>query len=179
MALILFLYVMQAAIETLQSRLTCNKLNFKYFPIQKKQLKSPIQLSLASTRTTKTTKGNPFQVDNLLYIDNGACLFETLKELTTVSQIIYYHFMKFGLQMHVGMKKQKSKKEAKFYPPSLLEAEGKKDVPINLQQNNGEHSIQSMNKFKYLGSLTTPCLTLGMRIPVMRFQFPVIDIFLR
>ena len=29
MALILFLYIMQAAIETLQSRLTYNKLNFK------------------------------------------------------------------------------------------------------------------------------------------------------
>jgi len=52
-------------------------------------------------------KGNPFQVDNLLYVDNGAFLFETLKELTTASQIIYDHFMKFGLQMQVGMKKQK------------------------------------------------------------------------
>ena len=97
MALILFLYVMQAAIKTLQSRLTCNKLNFKYFPIQKNS--SKVQYGWLSLQPkAKTMKGNPFQVDNLLYIDDGAFLFETLKELTTASQIIYDHFMKLGLQ---------------------------------------------------------------------------------
>jgi len=81
---ILFLYVMQAAIKTLPSRLTCNKLNFKYFPIQKNN--SKVQYSHLSLQPKpKTTKGNPFQVDNLLYIDDGAFLLETLKELTTAS----------------------------------------------------------------------------------------------
>ena len=49
--------------------------------------------------------------------------------------------------------------EAMFSPPSLLEAEEEKDVPTNLQLNNGEHTIQFTNKFKYLGSLIKPCLT--------------------
>ena len=125
MAPILFLYIMQAAIETLQSRLTCNKLNFKYFPIQKNN--SKVQYGHLSLQPKpKTTKGNPFQVDNHLYIDDGAFLFKILEELTTASQTIYDHCMKFWLQMHVGTKKQMSKTEAMFFPPSLLEAEEKK-----------------------------------------------------
>jgi len=35
MALILFLYIMQAAIESLHTKLTCNKLEFHYFPDKK------------------------------------------------------------------------------------------------------------------------------------------------
>jgi len=79
-----------------------------------------------SNQNLKPMKGNPFQVDDLLYIDDGAFLFDTLEELTTASQIIYDHFMKFGLQMHVSTKDQKSKTETIFFPPSLLEAEEKK-----------------------------------------------------
>ena len=125
MAPILFLYVMRAAIKTLQSRLTCNKLNFKYFSIQKK--KSKVQYGCLSLQPKpKTMKGTSFQVDNLLYIDDGAFLFERLKELATATQIIYDHFTKFGWQMHVGTKIQKSKAKAMFFPPSLLEVEGKK-----------------------------------------------------
>ena len=53
-----------------------------------------------------------------------------------------------------------------FCPPSLLEVEEEKekDLPANLQLNNGEQSIQFMNKFKYLGSWITPCLMENMEI---------------
>ena len=92
--------------------------------------------------------GNPFQVDR------RAFLFVTLKELSTTSQLIYDHFMKFWLQMHVGATKVKN--GGNLFP-TLLEVE-EKDVTTNLQLNNGKHSIQFMNKFKYLGSLIMPCL---------------------
>jgi len=72
---ILFLYIMQAAIESLHTQLTCNKLEFCYFTDKKS---STCQYGrLALQLKPKTTKGNAFQIDDLLYVDDGTFLFST------------------------------------------------------------------------------------------------------
>ena len=55
--------------------------------------------------------------------------------------------------------RNKSLEQRQCFPTLSPRSERKKDVPTNLQLNNGENTIQFINKIKYLGSLITPCLT--------------------
>jgi len=99
-----------------------------------------------------------FQVDNLLYVDDGAFLLRTLNELKIASQTIHDHFSKFGLQVHVGTNKQ-IKNRSNVCPPSLLLAMNQTELPPSFKLNDGKNDIHFTNKFKYLGSIITPCLT--------------------
>ena len=142
--------------ESLHVKLTCDKLEFRDFPDQK----SFCQYGrLALQPKPKTTKGNAFQIDDLLYVDDGTFLFSTLTEMKEAMQTIHDHFAKFGLQMHIGSKNAKLKTEAMFFPSSLTQAESQKTLPKNFDLNNGANHVQFTDKFKYFGSITTPCLT--------------------
>ena len=95
----------------------------------------------------------------MLYVDDGTFLFSTLTEMKDATQTIHDHFARFRLQMHIGSKKAKSKTEAMFFPSSLIQAESQKTLPENFDLNNGANHVQFTDKFKYLGSMITPCLT--------------------
>jgi len=90
MASILFPYIMQATIESLHPKLTCNIPNYKYFPSQENATKwlygrLDLQPNLESTRKSKSS----FPVNNLLDVDDGAFLLEALDELKVASQNIH------------------------------------------------------------------------------------------
>ena len=53
----------------------------------------------------------------VLYVDNSALTFEECDQLTQGLTLIYYHFTRFGLEMHVGEGKSASKTECVFFPP--------------------------------------------------------------
>ena len=160
MAPVLFLYVMQAAIETLRTKLTCNKPSLSYFPTQPNAAKQIFgRLNLQPKPNTTKKNQSSFQIDNLLYIDDGAFLFESLDDLKSATQTIHDHFSKFGLQMHSGTKNQKSKTEAMYIPASLMAASCKSTLPLEFKINGEVNTIHFANKFKYLGSIITPCLT--------------------
>ena len=63
--------------------------------------------------------GTAFQLNSLLFVNDGAFLFQNRADIEEESQIIHTHFAHFSLQMHVGTKDSKSKMEAMFFPPSL------------------------------------------------------------
>ena len=52
----------------------------------------------------------------ILYIDNGAFTFEDRDQLTRGLNLIYQHFTRFGLEMHVGKGEKASKTECVFFP---------------------------------------------------------------
>ena len=47
----------------------------------------------------------------MLYVDDGAFDFETRKEMEVGSNLVFNHFRRFGLQMHIGSKSKPSKTE--------------------------------------------------------------------
>ena len=53
----------------------------------------------------------------VLYVDDGAFNFEDRDQLTIDLNLIYQHFTRFGLKMHVEKGKKASKTECVFFPP--------------------------------------------------------------
>ena len=58
----------------------------------------------------------------VLYVDNGAFLFEDRDQLTRGLNLIYQHFIRFGLEMHVDKGKKAPKTKCVFFsPPELMD----------------------------------------------------------
>ena len=76
MAGILFLFVIQAATETYEPVKEPEEeaIEFRYFKIQKGDKKQHGKLVRQNTKSSRSK----IQVDNLLYMDDGAFLFTTL-----------------------------------------------------------------------------------------------------
>ena len=53
----------------------------------------------------------------LLYVEDGAFTFEDHDKLTRGLNLIYQHFTRFGLEMHLGKGKKASKTKCVFFPP--------------------------------------------------------------
>ena len=80
-------------------------------------------------------KGTPFNLDYLLYVNDGAFIFENRKDIQSGSQTMYNHFACFSLQMHIGNSTNKSKTEAMYFPTALHKAKQDKN-PEDLILNN-------------------------------------------
>ena len=52
-----------------------------------------------------------------LYVDDGAFLFGTREDLRRGMELIYHHFARFGLEMHIRHGTSESKTECVFFPP--------------------------------------------------------------
>jgi hypothetical protein len=52
-----------------------------------------------------------------LYIDDGAFIFASWADLTRVLELVYKHFGRLGLEMHIGGGTSPSKMECVFFPP--------------------------------------------------------------
>ena len=53
----------------------------------------------------------------VLYVDNGAFPFEDRLQLELGLSLIHNHFLKFGIEMHIGRGNKASKTEFIFFPP--------------------------------------------------------------
>jgi hypothetical protein len=92
----------------------------------------------------------------LLYVDDGAFMFETEEEMVRGAELIAEHFKVFGLKMHYGKDGGKSKTEAMYFLPNLQpqnymseeEAERKR-FPVL------DGYVTMTKRFKYLGSWIT------------------------
>ena len=94
MAPVLFLFIMQAFAETLEANWTKWGLQSpEYNYMNKGKLQG--RLFNQSTKATGTT----FNLFYLLFVDDGAFIFNYKQQLIKVSELIYDHFKKFGLQI--------------------------------------------------------------------------------
>jgi hypothetical protein len=65
----------------------------------------------------KLTKITAYEILQCLYIDDGAFPFGTRRDLEKGMELIYHHFGRFGLEMHIGQGTSMSKTECIFFPP--------------------------------------------------------------
>ena len=122
---VLFLFLMLAATDSFTSSYTHeNKPIYHYFPSNKDPNKQKGRLTKQPTQS----KGTTIEVDNLLYVDDGAFVCTTLQSLTTLTQALFTHLAKFGLKMHVGTTNEKSKSVAVFFPATLKGTQQQKIV---------------------------------------------------
>ncbi len=47
-------------------------------------------------------KSRIIKVKNLIYVNDGAFLFNNKNDLERLTQELHRHFLKFGLKMHIG-----------------------------------------------------------------------------
>jgi len=65
----------------------------------------------------KSTKLTAYEILQCLYVDDGAFPFGTRGDLQKGMELIYRHFGRFGLEMHIGQGASTSKTECVFFPP--------------------------------------------------------------
>eukprot|EP00978_Attheya_sp_CCMP212_P016715 scaffold44003_cov57-Attheya_sp.AAC.1 len=94
------------------------------------------------------SKGAEFDLFYFLYVDDGAMLFDTREDLAKGTQLLFSHFARFGLEMHIGIGDKKSKTECVHFPAV------NQQQPANLENIQVEQGFVSFtNCFKYLGSI--------------------------
>ena len=164
MSPVLFLFVIQAFLETLQ--LKAQPAQFAFFP-EKKNSSSKSQNGRLLSQNT-TAKGSPFSFNTSFYVDDSFFLFHSRSELHQAITQLDKHFSRFGLIMHLGSNSIKSKSEAMFFPASLKQA--RHDFENNILPDDiilsDNKKVHFVNKFKYLGSLITPLLNEDIEIEV-------------
>jgi len=106
----LFLFPMQAAIETFEKLTTQPKLEFRYHPFTQNPTKQKGRFQGQEMKW----EGKKCLIDNLLYVDDGAFAYSSKQELEKGTQQLHDHLAKFGLQLHVGLENTKSKTEAMY-----------------------------------------------------------------
>ena len=156
MSAVLFLYVIHAFTETL--RIDAQPTQFAFFPENKNGNLSTCKGRLLSQ--SSTAKGKPFYFNSSFYVDDSFFIFQTRHELLQTIIQLDKHFSRFGLIMHLGSEKSKSKSEAMFFPASLKQAKNESDnniLPADLLLPNNK-KVHYVTKFKYLGSIITPLL---------------------
>ena len=101
MALLLFLFLMQAMSESLKMKQnkdnTISKLEFRHHK-QVNKARGRLQLQPQPAKT----KGEAFDLMQALFVENQALLAASLNDLCTAAAEVKEHLMQFGLIMHVG-----------------------------------------------------------------------------
>jgi hypothetical protein len=156
MSSVLFLFVMQAFLDTLQ--LDAQPIQFSYFPENKNGNLATCKGRLLEQSTT--AKGTPFDFCSSFYVDDSFFIFNNKQELHDSQVQLNKHFARFSLTMHVGSSTTKSKTECIFFPATLKLAIAQVEknlLPDNLILPN-DKQINFVTKFKYLGSFIMPFL---------------------
>ena len=92
-------------------------------------------------------EGIKFKLFYLLFIDDGAFMFNSKEQLIKGADLIYEHFRKFGLKMHVGENNIASKTEVMHFPADLNRQNLTMDKTVLMKY--GE--LKVTNNFSYLG----------------------------
>ncbi len=156
MSPVLFLFVMQGFLDTLQ--LDAQPVQFSYFPENKNGNLATCKGRLLGQNTA--AKGTTFDFRSSFYVDDSFFIFSNKPELSQALIKLNKHFARFGLTMHIGSSTTKSKTECMFFPAYLnlaIDQAQKNLLPENFSLPDNSQ-IHFVNKFKYLGSIITPLL---------------------
>ena len=138
----LFLFIMAAAMETME------------WPVAKPIFRtSTANHHLHGERSDRKREATSFEFFASLFADDCAVLFESHKDMVIGMDYMYQHFLKFGLEIHLGRGTAKSKTEAMFFPKPRCD-DG--TTPPNFPCADGFISYTRL--FKYLGSHIVPGL---------------------
>jgi hypothetical protein len=73
------------------------------------------------TKNVKIKKFTAYEILQCLYVDAGAFPFGTREDLQRGMELIYHHFVQFGLEMHIGRGTSESKTNCVPPPPQLFQ----------------------------------------------------------
>ena len=112
---VLFLFMVMAFAETLEKEWTKAGLNIITLQ-QRSHL--PQDIGKLTGHQVKTfSQENVLTLFCVLYVDGGAFPFEDCLQLELGLSLIQNHFVKFGLEMHIGRGNKASKTKCIFFPP--------------------------------------------------------------
>eukprot|EP00978_Attheya_sp_CCMP212_P004868 scaffold10680_cov64-Attheya_sp.AAC.12 len=106
---LLFFFLIQGFAEMLEEEWEDADVGIPTFNYHENR-ESPIGRLVGHQRTQ--SKGSLLLLNNLLYVDDGAFIFTNKPDMEKVASIIFEHFTRFGLIMHIGTGEKKSKTEA-------------------------------------------------------------------
>ena len=117
MAPVLFLFLMTAFAETLEivwkeqgiDVVTARSVTENDFDAGKGCIKSHTPKQYQSRLLTA------FEICQCLYVDDGSFIFNTCEDLKKGLNLVYKHFARFGLEMHIGKGETKSKTECVMF----------------------------------------------------------------
>ena len=131
MAPVLFLFVVMAFAETLETEWI--KTDIKMINLRQ-HTHSPREVGkLTGHKKNKFEQVTILALFCVLYVDDGAFAFEDRDQLTRSLNLIYQHFTRFGLKIHIEKGKKASKTECIFFPPP-----GFLRLKINLSTKNSK-----------------------------------------
>jgi len=147
LAPVLFLFYIQAAIDTLEKKWTFAKPEYSTAEDDIFTGRS----SRTDTTRCRLLNAMKFYFWCSLYADDAALLFENKADLAGGSRLLFDHLRRFGLQMHVGpISNPKKSKSVFMYVHKASGSPGDGDrTPIPYV---GGGVIPNVRKFKYLGS---------------------------
>ena len=156
LAPVLFLFVVQAAVETMHKKWSSNQIqtpDLKYFPSESD--------GFLNKRSTK--KGAPLHHNAALYADDSAFIFLSKADLIAGTILVQQTFAQFGLEVHLGCTntpKSTSKTEAMYFPSHSKPIDEIEEELVNGQFTiPGNKFVKFTHRFKYLGTYITQDLS--------------------
>jgi hypothetical protein len=117
MAPVLFLFLMSAAAETLE--LAWRQANIEVLTVAHTP-SNEIDTGCVRGHTPRMYTSRtltPYEIYQLLYVDDGAFPFSTREALINGLSLVHSHLERFGLEVHIGRDGISSKTECVFFPP--------------------------------------------------------------
>jgi hypothetical protein len=117
MAPVLFLFLMTAFAQTLE--LEWKKLDIPILSVMTAgdEHLAGGKICSHTPKMVKSKKLTTYEILQCLYVDDGAFPFGTREDMQRGMELIYHHFARFGLEMHIGRGTSESKTECIFFPP--------------------------------------------------------------
>jgi hypothetical protein len=143
---VLFLFIMQAAMETL------------VWPdgVSRPEFRTVNEGKTMGEKWNRKRGATSFELWASLFADDCAVFFNSREELVIGTQHLFTHLRKFGLEMHVGRGSTASKTEAMFCPRPRRAYE---DGNTERFAVDGDGFVEFTREFKYLGSIISSELT--------------------
>ena len=120
MAPVLFLFLMTAFAETLE--IVWREQAIPILRVMTTSNDNMIKGKICSHTPTmfKSKTLTAYEILQCLYVDDGAFPFGSRDDLKRGMELVYHHFGRFGLEMHIGRGASPSKTECVFFPPPVL-----------------------------------------------------------
>jgi hypothetical protein len=140
---VIFLLIMAAFSEILEAKWTQSNISKAKFHRGDLSDNALLNAQLTGHSTKLTSDSIPFEIINILYLDNGSFIFITRNDMVKGINIINDTFRDLGLEMHIGSGPTKSKTELMYFPTSsffnhtasLLPSSNPNTTSLATQQN--------------------------------------------
>jgi hypothetical protein len=97
-----------------------------------------------------------YEILQCLYVDDGAFPFGSREDLKRGMELIFHHFGRFGLEMHIGRGTSPSKTECVFFPsPQFFQHKQCRDTAAILIQRNYRRTHMDTHPHPPLDQLTS------------------------